>query len=151
MDTSFTPPIQSIPTVLVVQTKMKDMTQLLYNEWKNVIAKRLIDFEFQGTIHDSDINVPLCVWKLPNLYTRSALHKLEHDLDTLGYEYKFTFDVDDEKTYSIHYVIELPDETDENNEENLVDLEKGKESNTDINYKSLLDKISSMDDDSVFV
>ena len=130
-----------IPTVDFLQNKMKDMSLLLYKSWKQVISTRLLNLELEGYIEDTDIDVPSCVWKLPNVYIRSALCKLESDLDALGYDYEFRFDVDDSK-FSIHYNIELPEDC---------HVHQNKENVVDANYKHLLDKIIGGDEDTIIL
>ncbi|KAJ3228631.1 hypothetical protein HDU81_006021 [Chytriomyces hyalinus] len=124
-----------LPTIDFLQNKMQDMSFVLYRAWKQVICIRLKNLELEGDIEDRDIEVPNCVWKLPNAYIRSALRKLENDLDTLGYEYEFRFDVD-ELRFSMHYHIEIPEDS------NIQKEMKMDKANNDANYKHLLKKIS---------
>lgn len=94
--------------------KMNKVCDELYLAWVAEISNRLSNFEFSGFIELKCLQLPNIsqVVHLPNKYVRSALCKLQNDLDLLGYDYTFKFDdvLHNDRSWGLGYTIELPEE-----------------------------------------
>jgi hypothetical protein len=93
----------------------------LYTAWKNEIIHRLESFELIGVITMNDLfesSRDCRVYsRLPNSYVKSALSKLQDELDFLGYDYSFKFeDVLEHEKWCLFYELELPEDSE--NEDN---------------------------------
>jgi len=108
-----------LPKVSEIKNTMKILCKILYQKWKFELTRRLKNLEFKGDL--SIKNEHHLFSRLPNKYIRTALSKLQDDLDVLGYDYSFKFeDVFEHENWSLRYEIELPEDitsSDENDEE----------------------------------
>jgi hypothetical protein len=105
----------TLPTPFEIRNSITVLIQELYIEWKKEICKRIWNLEFKGNIpiETLSLNDTAKTSRLSNNYLRTALSKLQDDLVNFGYEYKFSFDDVNEKNWTLDYILELPDNDDD--------------------------------------
>ena len=100
-----------LPTINETRQTMQFLSKILYKTWKMELAKNLRELKFNGNIYTNYTrNSHPILHRLPDEYVKSALTKIQDELDELSYEYTFKFEnLVHEKTWVLHYEIDIPE------------------------------------------
>ena len=104
----------NLPTLLELKKRMKSASDDLFFYWRQNLSDNIKNLQMKGFLVTE--NIVHC--QLPNKYVRTALCRIQDELDTLGYDYKFRFDdVEVDKKLVLCFEIELPEDDDDTDTE----------------------------------